>query len=108
MTPNELFAELPANLDPNTAKGLAATIQFNVTGEAGGRWWVTVRDGRAESGEGSAPNANVTILMDAQDYVDMVTGALNHQIAFMSGRLQISGDMELAMKLRTLFRRPIA
>jgi putative sterol carrier protein len=108
MTPNELFAQLPEHLDPNTAKGLNATVQFNLSGEDGGRWWVAVHDGRAETGAGSVPNANVTIAMDARDYVDMVVGDLNHQVAFMSGRLQISGDMELAMKLRTLFRRPIA
>jgi putative sterol carrier protein len=106
MTPHELFAQLPAALDANTAKGLTATIQFNLTGEDGGRWWLTVRDGGVEVGEGSAPNASVTILMDAREYVDMMMGTLNHQVAFMSGRLQISGDMELAMKLRTLFRRP--
>lgn len=108
MTPTELFAQLPANLDANTAKGLNATIQFNLTGEEAGRWWIAVRDGGVEVGEGSAPNANVTILMDAKEYVDMMLGTLNHQIAFMSGRLQISGDMELAMKLRTLFRHPSA
>lgn len=108
MTPNELFADLPNHLDANAAKGLNATIQFNLTGEAGGRWWVKVRDGHAASGDGSVANANVTILMDAHDYVDMVTGKLHHQVAFMSGRLQISGDMELAMKLRTLFRRAVA
>ena len=107
MTPKELFAHLPAELDPGTAKALHATIQFNLSGDAGGRWWVKVDDGRASVGEGSAAHANVTIAMDADDYVDMMVGSLNHQIAFMSGRLQISGDMSLAMKLRTLFRRPI-
>lgn len=107
-TPSEFFASLPASIDPNAAKGLNATIQFNLTGDDGGRWWVRVRDGKAETGGGSAPNANVTIMMDAHEYVDMVAGSLNHQIAFMSGKLQISGDMELAMKLRTLFRRPVA
>lgn len=108
MTAKELFAELPGTLDPNAAKGLNATIQFNLTGPEGGRWWVTVRDGVAAVGDGSASNANVTILMDAGDWAAMVLGTMNHQVAFMSGKLQISGDMELAMKLRTLFRRPIA
>ena len=107
-TPNELFAELPASVDPDAVKSLNATIQFNLTGEDGGRWWAVIRDGRVEVGEGAVQNANVTIAMDAHDYVDMAVGTLNHQVAFMSGRLQISGDMELAMRLRTLFRRPVA
>jgi len=107
MTPQELFAQLPDEIDAGTAKALLATIQFNLSGDSGGRWWVTVQNGHATVGEGSAAHANVTIAMDAQDYVDMMVGSLNHQIAFMSGRLQISGDMSLAMKLRTLFRRPV-
>jgi sterol carrier protein 2 len=44
--------------------------------------------------------------MTAQDYVDRITGKLNGQMAFMSGKLKISGDMGLAMKMQNLFKRP--
>jgi putative sterol carrier protein len=48
----------------------------------------------------------MTLTMTAQDYVDMTMGKLNGQMAFMSGKLKIAGDMGLAMKLQTLFKRP--
>lgn len=105
MTPAEIFDSLPAHLDPNVAKGLSATIQFNLTGEGGGKWYVTVKDGAATVAAGTAPVANMTMLMSAEDYVDLMTGDLNGQVAFMSGKLKISGDMGLAMKMSTLFRR---
>ena len=48
----------------------------------------------------------MTLSMTAQDYVDMILGKLNGQMAFMSGKLKISGDMGLAMKMQSLFKRP--
>lgn len=108
MTPKDIFAEMPKQLDPNAAKGVNATIQFNLSGENGGQWYVTIKDGQATVTEGTAPSANMTMSMAAQDYVDMTLGKLNGQMAFMSGKLKISGDMGLAMKMQTLFKRPAA
>ena len=106
MTPKEIFEAMPANLDPNGAKGVNATIQFNLSGVNGGEWYVTIKDGAATTAAGKAPSANMTMSMAAQDYVDMISGKLNGQMAFMSGKLKISGDMGLAMKMQTLFKRP--
>ena len=39
--------------------------------------------------------------MTTQDWLDMLHGKLDGQMAFMSGKLKIKGDMALAMK--TLF-----
>ena len=41
--------------------------------------------------------------MAASDYLDMVNGKLNPQMAFMSGKLKIAGDMGLAMKMQQIF-----
>ena len=106
MTPKEIFAEMPKQLDANAAKGMNSTIQFNLSGDHGGQWYVNIKDGKAEVHEGTAPSANMTMSMSAQDYGDMTTGKLNGQMAFMSGKLKISGDMGLAMKMQTLFKRP--
>jgi len=106
MTPADIFKEMPNQVDANAAKGVNATIQFNLSGDNGGQWYVTIKDGTATVSEGTAPSANMTMTRAAQDYVDMTTGKLNGQMAFMSGKLKISGDMGLAMKMQTLFKRP--
>src|SRR5215467_9072168 len=106
MTPEEIFKEMPANLNADAAKGMNATIQFNLSGDNGGQWYVAIKDGKADIQKGTAPSANMTLSMAAQDYVDMIMGKLNGQMAFMSGKLKISGDMGLAMKLQSLFKRP--
>ena len=106
MTPQEILDAMPGQLDENAAKNMNATIQFNLSGDNGGQWYVTIKDGKAEVSKGTAPSANMTMSMAANDYVDMTTGKLNGQMAFMSGKLKISGDMGLAMKMQSLFKRP--
>src|SRR5690349_24324722 len=106
MNPQEIFDQLDANINPDAAKGMNSTIQFNLSGDNGGSWYVTIKDGKAEVSQGTASAPNMTLSMSAQDYVDMILGKLNGQMAFMSGKLKISGDMGLAMKLQSLFKRP--
>ena len=108
MTPQEIFDRMPASLKPDAAQGMNATIQFNLSGDNGGQWYVTIKDGKAEVSKGTASSPNMTLSRSAQDYVDMTLGKLNGQMAFMSGKLKISGDMGLAMKMQSLFERPTA
>jgi putative sterol carrier protein len=48
---------------------------------------------------GSTGNAKCTVTCAAADFVNVVSGKMNPQMAFMSGKLKIKGDMALAMKL---------
>jgi putative sterol carrier protein len=41
--------------------------------------------------------------MASPDWLDMIGGKLNGQMAFMSGKLKLKGDMGLAMKLGSMF-----
>lgn len=101
-----IFDAMPANLNVDAAKGMNAVIQFNLTGDGGGNYNVSIKDGTATVAEGTHPQPNMTLTMAAQDYVDMIAGKLNGQMAFMSGKLKIQGDMGLAMKMQSLFKRP--
>jgi putative sterol carrier protein len=102
----EIFNAMPANLNADAAKGMNAVIQFNLTGDGGGNYYVTIKDGTCTVSEGTHQSPNMTMTMAAQDYVDMISGKLNGQMAFMSGKLKIAGDMGLAMKMQSLFKRP--
>jgi putative sterol carrier protein len=37
--------------------------------------------------------------MAESDYLDLVSGKLNGQVAFLTGKLKVGGDMGLALKL---------
>ena len=49
--------------------------------------------------EGEHGKADVTITISDSDYVDLVSGKLNPQQAFMGGKLKLKGNMQVAMKL---------
>ncbi|MGH7963134.1 MAG: SCP2 sterol-binding domain-containing protein, partial [Candidatus Binatia bacterium] len=57
---------------------------------------------------GKHPSPNITLAMKESDYLDMINGKLNGQVAFMTGKLKIAGDMGLALKLQSLFKQPAA
>ena len=101
-----IFAAMPSQFNADAAKGMNSVIQFNLTGDGGGQHYVQIKDGACSVGDGAHASPNMTMTMAAQDYVDMISGKLNGQMAFMSGKLKIAGDMSLAMKMQTLFKRP--
>ena len=107
MSPDQIVDAMPEYLIPEKAATTKATIQFDLSGDAGGKWWVRINDGKAESGKGDAPeNANLTLLAEAGDFVKIMLGQMDGMSAFMSRKLQVKGDMGLAVKLQTLFKRP--
>jgi len=101
-----IFSAMPQNFNADAAKGMSSVIQFNLSGDGGGTYHVTIKDGACAVAEGAHASPNMTMTMAAQDYVDMISGKLNGQMAFMSGKLKIAGDMGLAMKMQSLFKRP--
>lgn len=48
--------------------------------------------------------ADCTLLMTMQDFIDMNEGRLNSTTAFMTGKLKILGDMSIAMKLDSVLK----
>jgi len=104
LTPKSIFEEkIPGNLknDPAKVAGIKAVYQFNITGDTGGSWYVDLT-GEPVVAAGTKAGANCTIEMKDGDFVDIVTGKLNGQMAFMTGKLKIKGDMGLAMKLQKI------
>lgn len=99
----EIKKHMPGRFNANASKGLKATYQFDLTGDGGETFHVDVNDGTCQVCDGAANGASITITMAASDYVDMINGKLNPQMAFMGGKLKIKGDMSLALKMQQLF-----
>jgi len=45
-------------------------------------------------------------MASVDDWVKIMTGKLDGTTAFMQGKLKTKGDLGLAMKMPTMFRRP--
>ena len=104
-TPQEVFDAIPGRVDASAIQDVNAQIQFDLSGDSGGQWVMTVADGRVTSAQGTAPNPNVTAALSAADFVAMINGDLKPMNAFMQGKLKIRGDMALLLKLQSLFGR---
>jgi putative sterol carrier protein len=103
-TVKEYFDRMADNFNSENAAGMTATYQFDMTGEGGGKWFAKIENGVLTPGEGEAESPNCTITVSAGDWLDILAGKLEPQMAFMSGKLKVAGDMSLAMKLNSLFK----
>jgi putative sterol carrier protein len=89
---------------PEKAPGIDAVIQYNLTGAEASDWIITIKDGKCAVEQGKSPNPKMTLMADSQDYKDIIMGKLNAMTAFMQGKVKVSGDLNLAMKLTSYFK----
>lgn len=105
MSANEIFTtRIPERLagKPDLAKNINASFQFKLTGDGGGDWVIDLTKESDYVSAGEKADADVTVTMSADDFVSLVEGKLNPQMAFMSGKLKVGGNMALALKLQEI------
>jgi len=76
------------------------TLQFEVPDApegAEGRYFIAIGDGSATTGAGDADSADATITNDYETAVSISKGDLNTQMAFMTGKLKVGGNMAKLM-----------
>jgi len=99
----EVFSNMPQVFNPDAAQGLDVVIQYEITGEGGGNWHITIKDGACEIQEGSYESPNVTLTMSAETWLAIVNKETNGIQAFMSGQLKVSGDIMLSQRIEQMF-----
>lgn len=98
-----IFQGMMERFNPEKAAGLNATVQFDLSGEGGGKWAVQIADGKVDVVKGGVDNPTATVKMSADDYADMTSGKLNAMTAFMTGKVKVEGDLNTVMKFQSLF-----
>ncbi|HEU0196657.1 MAG TPA: SCP2 sterol-binding domain-containing protein [Nevskiaceae bacterium] len=99
MSALDLLKKLPSAFNPEAATGTSCVVQFAVSTPA----YVTLNDGRCSLSEGTTDQADVTLTMEDDDLVALLRGELNGMTAFMTGKLQLDGDMLLAQRFMGFF-----
>uniref|UniRef100_A0A3Q2GC28 Sterol carrier protein 2b n=1 Tax=Cyprinodon variegatus TaxID=28743 RepID=A0A3Q2GC28_CYPVA len=69
-------------------------------------WIVDVKNGKGCVHNDTDKKADCTISMSDTDLLALMTGKMNPQTAFFQGKLKITGNMGLAMKLQNLQLQP--
>jgi putative sterol carrier protein len=96
--------ELPAALEKNAedAKTIGAKFQMNITGE--GEWFIDVSSTGPACKAGTGEGADCTITIAAEDFQKLVENPqANGMQLFFAGKLKVTGNQMLAMKLQKLF-----
>jgi putative sterol carrier protein len=99
----EVFDAMPGRFQADKAGDLKAVIQFDLDGNGGGQYYVTIADRTCSVAEGLAPNPSLTFIASAADYLGVINGDVNPMQAFMQGKVKIKGDMSIALKMQALF-----
>lgn len=85
-------------------RNLDGMIRMVVAGGEGGDWQVSLR-----LGPGAIPaEPNTTVTVSAADAQAMADGSLDPMQAFMSGRIQVAGDMALMMQMQAVSMQAMA
>jgi putative sterol carrier protein len=103
----EIMVQAPQAFIPEEAGDVNAIVHFKFTGAEAGEWNATIQNGTCQIAQG-IPRARptITIAADSEDYRRIVSGQLDPSKAFMEGKLRLTGDPALAMKLVSMFRLP--
>ncbi len=104
MTIDEIMNKIPTAIKPEMIAGLDAVIQFQLKGEGGGDWNLSIKDGKSSIAEGIADKPRLTLTATAQDFKNVVAGKTNATQAFMMGKIKLTGDMNMAMKLVNIIK----
>jgi putative sterol carrier protein len=95
---NDAAKKIAARSDE--ARQVAALYKFVIQGDDGGTWMVDLtQNPGVEEKDGTAP---CTITMKSEDFVTMMQGSEPPQVLFFAGKLQIDGDIMLALRLQSL------
>lgn len=100
----QIFDAMPKRFSAEKAGDLNAVIQFDLTGEGGAQYTATIGGGQCQVAQGAAANPTMVLTAAASDYLAMINGELNPMQAFMQGKIKIKGDIQMAMKLQSLFQ----
>jgi 3-hydroxyacyl-CoA dehydrogenase/3a,7a,12a-trihydroxy-5b-cholest-24-enoyl-CoA hydratase len=106
----EVFDELRKRLktQPDIVKNVQAIYLYIITkdGAEAAKYTVDLKNGEGSiyEGEPKSDKPGATLTISDDDMVGLVTGKLNPQQAFMSGKLKVKGNIMLTTKLQTLMK----
>lgn len=99
MSAATFLKQLPEAFNPEAAVGTDCVLQFNTSEPA----YATIKDGSCTITAGTASDPDVTLIMEDDDLIALMRGELNGLTAFMTGKLQVEGDLMLGQRLQGFF-----
>jgi len=97
----QVFEQMKSKFNSEAASGLDIVFQFNIEDDQ--TYHISIKDDVLDIVEGENDDPSVTLIMNSDTMIGIMSGELDGMQAFMSGKLRTEGDMMLATKLAELF-----
>ncbi|CAK1584587.1 unnamed protein product [Parnassius mnemosyne] len=109
MKSDGLFVKISEQVkaNPAQAKSVGAVYLYNITenGKTVKQWTLDLKSGLVYEGQPkSGGKADTTMTVSDGDLIEIASGTLNPQTAYLKGKLKISGNLMLAQKLGPLLK----
>lgn len=102
MTSRDFIYGLPAKVPSSAIEGVETTFHFDLEGENGGQYTMSITDQKVEVADGLNGKANCVITSTGENFVNLAKGELNPMMAMLTGKLKISNQAEM-LKYAKLF-----
>ena len=102
-TLRETIAGMPLVFRPEAADSLAAIVQFDVSGEEPGTYYLKIADGTCKAFEGQHPQPTLTVHTPSDVWLAISRGELDGATAMMQGQYTVEGDLGLLVQMGSLF-----
>ncbi len=104
--------QLPQQLDASLPEGIDASIKLRVTTPrlpSPDTYSISIAQHRSRVSRGdSGPEPHITVTVDATEFLRLLTGNSNPVRSYFAGKLKLTGDIMLAMRLIGQLQLPAA
>ncbi|XP_020283834.1 peroxisomal multifunctional enzyme type 2 isoform X2 [Pseudomyrmex gracilis] len=103
---NAVFATIGEHVkaNPDEAKKVNAVFLYNITVDKkpAVEWTLDMKKGEVYKGKPKSGKPDTTLTIEDKDMIEIALGKLNPQVAFMRGKLKITGNIMVTQKLASL------
>jgi putative sterol carrier protein len=103
MTALDIIQLMPTAFVAERASDVNASVQFNISEPV----YVTIEAGECTVTDGTHSDPTASLTIEDSDLIDLLNGDLDGISAFMSGKLQVQGDILFAQKFIGYFDREL-
>jgi len=98
---DEIIKSMPDYFIAEAAKGKNIVYQIELTDDD--NHYMVIDNGTLDVAVGDHDTPSLTLIMDCQTYVGMLSGEVNTTTAYMTGKIKSKGNIMLAMDMEKFF-----
>jgi hypothetical protein len=106
-----VFGRMPGQFRPEKAGSTNAVIHWNITGRPDGgadSYELVIADGVCTLSPAPQAEPQLTFSLGGYDFLQLIAGAANPMMLFMTGKVKAKGDLGLAANISNYFDLPKA